>query len=72
VRVGLFIPPFWLAGLAVAHLWTALAAVANATEPVLPGPLVTPLPRRRPWVVARQAATLDHLSGAVVDKGARG
>ena len=25
--------------------------------------MVTPLPRRRPWVVARQAVTLDHLSG---------
>ena len=25
--------------------------------------MVTPLPRRRPWVVARQTVTLDHLSG---------
>jgi len=24
---------------------------------------VTPLPRRRPWKVARETVTLDHLSG---------
>ena len=27
------------------------------------GPLVTPLPRRRPWVAAVQATTVDRLSG---------
>ena len=32
------------------------------TERVVIGPMVTPLPRRRPWVVARQAVSLDHLS----------
>jgi probable F420-dependent oxidoreductase len=42
--------------------WIALAAVAAATERIRLGPLVTPLPRRRPWVVARQAVSLDHLS----------
>ena len=43
--------------------WVTLAAVAGATERVRIGPLVTPLPRRRPQVVAQQAATLDRLSG---------
>jgi alkanesulfonate monooxygenase SsuD/methylene tetrahydromethanopterin reductase-like flavin-dependent oxidoreductase (luciferase family) len=43
--------------------WVALAAVALATERVRIGTLVTPLPRRRPWMVAEAAATLDHLSG---------
>jgi alkanesulfonate monooxygenase SsuD/methylene tetrahydromethanopterin reductase-like flavin-dependent oxidoreductase (luciferase family) len=33
------------------------------TERVLLGPLVTPLTRRRPIVVAKQVITLDHLSG---------
>ncbi|HMF04920.1 MAG TPA: LLM class flavin-dependent oxidoreductase [Acidimicrobiia bacterium] len=42
--------------------WIALAAVAARTEHVRIGPLVTPLPRRRPWKVAREAASLDHLS----------
>jgi alkanesulfonate monooxygenase SsuD/methylene tetrahydromethanopterin reductase-like flavin-dependent oxidoreductase (luciferase family) len=32
--------------------------------------MVTPIPRRRPWQVARQAVTLDHLSGGRVILGA--
>ena len=40
-----------------------LAAAAMATERITIGTLVTPIPRRRPWVLARQAVTLDHLSG---------
>lgn len=46
----------------VADTWTMLAAMAARTERIILGPLITPLPRRRPWSVARQAATLDHLS----------
>lgn len=47
----------------VADPWTALGAIAQATDRILLGPSVTPLPRRRPWVVARQAATVSSLSG---------
>ena len=43
--------------------WIALAAIALKTERVLIGPMVTPLPRRRPVKLARETATLDHLSG---------
>jgi len=43
--------------------WITLAAVAVATERVRLGPMVTPLPRRRPAKVARETATLDVLSG---------
>ncbi len=42
--------------------WIALAAIAAATDRIHIGPLVTPLPRRRPWKVARESVTLDHLS----------
>jgi alkanesulfonate monooxygenase SsuD/methylene tetrahydromethanopterin reductase-like flavin-dependent oxidoreductase (luciferase family) len=42
--------------------WIALAAVAMATRNVRIGALVTPLPRRRPWKMARETVTLDHLS----------
>ena len=42
--------------------WIALAAIAAATERIRLGPLITPLPRRRPWKVARESVTLDHLS----------
>jgi alkanesulfonate monooxygenase SsuD/methylene tetrahydromethanopterin reductase-like flavin-dependent oxidoreductase (luciferase family) len=42
--------------------WLALTAMATATERLRLGPLITPLPRRRPWKVARESVTLDHLS----------
>jgi len=43
--------------------WIGLAAIASATNDVVIGPMVTPLPRRRPQVVARQCVGLDQLSG---------
>jgi len=49
--------------------WVTLAAVAVATERVRLGPLVTPLPRRRPQVVAQQATTLDRLSAGRLTLG---
>jgi alkanesulfonate monooxygenase SsuD/methylene tetrahydromethanopterin reductase-like flavin-dependent oxidoreductase (luciferase family) len=42
--------------------WVALAAIALRTRTIRLGTLVTPLPRRRPWIVARQTVSLDHLS----------
>ena len=48
---------------ALADPWVTLAAVAMATERVVLGPLVTPLPRRRPHQLARETVTLDRLSG---------
>lgn len=47
----------------VAEAWVSLAAMAMRTERVLLGTMITPLAWRRPWLVARQAVTLDHLSG---------
>lgn len=43
--------------------WIALTAAACATTTIRLGTLVTPLPRRRPLVMARQSVTLDRLSG---------
>ena len=43
-------------------VWVALTAVAMRTERVRVGPMVAPLPRRRPWKLASETATLDHLS----------
>ncbi len=46
----------------VADPWIVMAAQAVATSRVRIGPMVTPVPRRRPQVLARQTITLDHLS----------
>jgi alkanesulfonate monooxygenase SsuD/methylene tetrahydromethanopterin reductase-like flavin-dependent oxidoreductase (luciferase family) len=48
---------------AIADVWTCCAAAAMRTERLLLGPMVTPLARRRPQVLARQAASLAVLSG---------
>jgi len=50
-------------GVPVADAWITMAAVAAATREIRLGAMVTPLSRRRPWVLARQVATLDRLSG---------
>lgn len=46
----------------IADPWICLTAMATATSRVVLGPMVTPLARRRPAVLARQAVTLDRLS----------
>jgi alkanesulfonate monooxygenase SsuD/methylene tetrahydromethanopterin reductase-like flavin-dependent oxidoreductase (luciferase family) len=48
---------------AVGDTQVALAAIATGTERIRFGPLITPLARRRPAKVAREAAALDVLSG---------
>lgn len=49
-------------GLDVHDPWVLLGAMAARTEAVRLGTLVTPLARRRPWVVAKHVTTLDHVS----------
>ena len=51
--------------------WSLLAAMAVRTERVRLGTLLSPLPWRRPWNLASQAATVDQLSGgrAIVTVG---
>lgn len=46
----------------MADPWITLTAMAMATSRIKLGPMVTPLPRRRPWKLARETATLDRLS----------
>jgi Luciferase-like monooxygenase len=53
----------------VADPWITLAAVATATERVRLGPMVSPLPRRRPVRVAMETTTLDRLSGGRLTLG---
>jgi len=42
--------------------WISLAAMAVKTRKLILGPMITPLARRRPWRVALEALSLDHLS----------
>ncbi|HEV8237110.1 MAG TPA: LLM class flavin-dependent oxidoreductase [Gemmatimonadaceae bacterium] len=42
--------------------WALLSAMAMRTSTIALGTMLTPLPWRRPWKVASQAATLDELS----------
>jgi alkanesulfonate monooxygenase SsuD/methylene tetrahydromethanopterin reductase-like flavin-dependent oxidoreductase (luciferase family) len=48
---------------ALADPWVTLSAVAIATQRLIIGPLVTPIPRRRPHKLARETVSLDRLSG---------
>jgi alkanesulfonate monooxygenase SsuD/methylene tetrahydromethanopterin reductase-like flavin-dependent oxidoreductase (luciferase family) len=43
--------------------WVALTAAAAVTSRVRLGPMITPLPRRRPWNVAKAAVSIDEFSG---------
>jgi alkanesulfonate monooxygenase SsuD/methylene tetrahydromethanopterin reductase-like flavin-dependent oxidoreductase (luciferase family) len=42
--------------------WVGLTAVALHTTHIRIGTMVTPLARRRPWKVARETVSLDHVS----------
>jgi Luciferase-like monooxygenase len=42
--------------------WVVLSSVAMTTKRIRLGTMATPLPRRRPWKVAAEVVTLDHLS----------
>jgi alkanesulfonate monooxygenase SsuD/methylene tetrahydromethanopterin reductase-like flavin-dependent oxidoreductase (luciferase family) len=43
--------------------WVALAAAATLTSTIRLGTMLTPLSRRKPWELAGQALSVDHLSG---------
>jgi alkanesulfonate monooxygenase SsuD/methylene tetrahydromethanopterin reductase-like flavin-dependent oxidoreductase (luciferase family) len=49
--------------------WVALTAIALQTERVRLGAMITPLPRRRPWKVARETVSVDHVSGGRLTLG---
>src|SRR3712207_9453887 len=46
--------------------WVSLAAAAMVTERIRLGTMLTPLSRMRPWKLASETVTLDHLSGGRV------
>jgi alkanesulfonate monooxygenase SsuD/methylene tetrahydromethanopterin reductase-like flavin-dependent oxidoreductase (luciferase family) len=59
---------FYWDGIAIGEMdtydpWVVMAAMAMSTERVRIGAVLTPPARRRPWKLARETMTLDHLSG---------
>jgi alkanesulfonate monooxygenase SsuD/methylene tetrahydromethanopterin reductase-like flavin-dependent oxidoreductase (luciferase family) len=46
----------------ICDVWIALAAMAQTTERIRIGTLITPLPRYHPYEVAMRSSSLDHLS----------
>jgi alkanesulfonate monooxygenase SsuD/methylene tetrahydromethanopterin reductase-like flavin-dependent oxidoreductase (luciferase family) len=64
---GIFIEDYLVyqgqAGLPTYDPTVVLAAMATATSRIRLGTTVTALPRRRPWKLASEAVSLDHLSG---------
>ena len=53
----------------IADPWLVLGVVATRTSRIKLGTMITPVPRRRPWQLARQTTTLDRLSGGRVILG---
>ena len=54
---------------AATDAWTLLAALSARTEKLRLGTLVSPVTFRHPAVVAKSAATVDHVSGGRVEVG---
>ncbi len=50
--------------------WITLSGIATRTSDVALGTWITPVPRRPPWQLAHDLATLDHLSNGRVILGA--
>jgi hypothetical protein len=59
---GIFVPD----GVPGTDPWVVLAAIAMRTERIRIGTMLTPVSRRRPWKLASETATLDHLSNGRV------
>lgn len=49
--------------------WVSLAVAATRTSTITLGTMITPVPRRKPWELAGQVATVDRLSNGRVVLG---
>ncbi len=56
-------------GLPMVDTWVALTAITLNTQRIRIGTTVTPLPRRRPWKLARETVSVDRLSGGRLTLG---
>lgn len=67
---GFFVQGSWLSEEPIIDPWVALAVIALQTKRIRIGSLVMALAGRRPWQVARQTVSLDHLSNGRLTFGA--
>src|SRR3954469_15779328 len=67
---GFFVQDVFLGTDAILDPWVTLSAIAVQTQRIRLGVMLTPLARRRPWKVARETVTLDHLSNGRLIFGA--
>jgi F420-dependent oxidoreductase-like protein len=58
-----------VSGVGATDAWTVLAALAARTDRLRLGTLVSPVTFRLPGVLAREALTVDHISGGRVEIG---
>jgi alkanesulfonate monooxygenase SsuD/methylene tetrahydromethanopterin reductase-like flavin-dependent oxidoreductase (luciferase family) len=56
-------------GLEVADPWVLLASAATVTDRIRLITMVTPVPRRHPWKLARESVSVDLLSGGRLTLG---
>ncbi len=59
----------WNKPVPIYETFTSLAAVAVNTSRIRIGTTVTPLPKNKPWIIARQTVALDHLSNGRLTLG---
>lgn len=72
---GWVIDQFWIDGepdIPMLEAWTALAAVASATERIRIGSMVTNAANRNPGILAKSILTVDQVSNGRVDVGIGG
>ena len=67
---GFFVQEALVGEEAIVDPWIALAAIAIQTQRIRVGVFMTALPRHRPWKLARQTVSLDHLSNGRLIFGA--
>lgn len=53
----------------ICNPWIALGLMGYVTEKIIIGSTVTPLPRRKPWELAREVSTVDQISNGRVILG---
>ena len=59
----------WNKPVPVYETFTSLAAIATNTERIRLGTTVSPLPKYKPWIIARKTVALDHLSNGRLTLG---